>query len=269
MQTRISPTPLPVEEAFSEETRAFLAYARGLPPIPEADDPNGWFSQIAAHLKRSPRQRMERWAACADGLLRFGFERRGEGHVRFDPVRVLRTLTDRGVGFVFVGMGAGYVRGAPYPSYNTDVTPSMEPDNLARVEEVLGVLEARPLERDEWGPIEEHTLAGYRRLMTSAGMVNVVDALPGVGDYPRIMGNADLLDLADGLSVWVATLEDVICSKETVGELIVGTPPYGRMMDGVHVLMCKETLALEEKYGTEWNLSLGSYRRSLPTGREW
>ncbi|MDE0232117.1 MAG: hypothetical protein OXI56_09315 [bacterium] len=170
----------------------------------------------------------------------------------------MSTLTDRGVEFVFVGMGAGYLRGAPYPSYNTDVTPSMESDNLARVEEVLEVLEARPLERDEWGPVEEHALSGYRRLMTSAGMVNVVDALPGVGGYERVVAKADFWEVADGLSVWVAAMEDVICSKEAVGELIVGTPPYGRMMDGVHVLMCKETLALRKKYGTKWNLSPGS-----------
>ncbi len=233
MQTRISPTPLPVEETFSEKTRAFLAYARSLPPIPHDDDPNGWFSQIAAHLKRSPRQRLQRWAAYADRSLRFGCEPRGEEHVRFDPVRVLRTLTDRGVDFVFVGMGAGYVRGAPYPSYNTDITPGMESDNLARVEEVLEVLEARPLERDEWGPVEEHTLPGYRRLMTSAGMVNVVDSLPGVGGYGRVKTKSDMVEVADGLSVRVAAMEDVICSKEAVGELIVGTPPYGRMMDGV------------------------------------
>ena len=61
--------------------------------------------------------------------------------------------------------------------------------------------------------------------------------------------------MADGLSVLVASLEDVIRSKEAVGALLVGTPPYSRMMDGVHVLMGKEVLALKKKYATKWNLS--------------
>ena len=46
----------------------------------------------------------------------------------------------------------------------------------------------------------------------------------------------------------------MICSKQAVGGLIVGTPPYSRMVDGVHVLMCNETLALKKKYGIKWNL---------------
>ena len=63
---------------------------------------------------------------------------------------------------------------------------------MARLDRALGVLRARPLERDEWGPVTEHTMPGFRRLLTSAGMVNMVDALPGVGDYDQVIENADL-----------------------------------------------------------------------------
>ena len=252
---RFSPTPLPGEDSFPEDTKAFLALLRSLPEVPEEDDPNGWYWQIYDHLKRSPRERMERWAGYAGWRRRFDGDRRELPVVRFDPVRVLGALSDHRVEFVMVGMGAGYLRGAPYPSYNIDFTPRMVPGNIARIEQVLALLEARPLDCDEWGPVEQHTLPGFRRLMTAVGMVNVVDALPGVGGYDEVMENADLLDVADGLSVPVASLEDVIRSKEAVGALLVGTPPYSRMMDGVHVLMCKEVLALRKKYATKWNLS--------------
>ena len=125
---RISPTPQPGEESLNAEGQAFFAYLRSLPQVPDEEDPNDWFSQIAWHLKLSPKRRLERWAAYADNSLRLGSERRGEPHVRFDPLRVLRTLTEGDVLFVLVGMGAGYVQGAPYPSYNTDVTPKTDPD---------------------------------------------------------------------------------------------------------------------------------------------
>ena len=252
---RISPARIPGEDGFSEETKAFLALIRSIPEVPEEDDPNGWFHQICDHLKRSPRERMERWVWFVDGSLRSHAERRGLEHVPFDPVRVLRALSSQRVVFVLVGMGAGYLRGVPYPNYNTDITPRTDPGNIARLERALGVLEGRPLERDEWGPVAQHTLPGFRRLLTSAGMVNVVAAVPGVGDYEQVIEKADFFDVAEGLSVPVASLKDVIRSKEAVGALVVGTPPYSRMMDGVHVLMGEETLTLRKKYGTKWNLA--------------
>ena len=250
MQMRISPTPQPGEERLDRESRAFLAYLRSVPPVPEEDDPNDWLWQICDHLRRSPRERLVRWASFADGVLRTTSHRLGLPHVSFDPLRVLRTLSDQQVAFVLVGMGAGYLQGVPYPSYNTDITPRTDPGNLARMAQTLALLHARPLDRDEWGPVAAHTLPGFRRFMTEAGMVNVVDALPGVGDYDQVATNSDALDVAEGLSVSVAALEDVIRSKETVGDLIAGEMPYGRMMDGVHVLMCKETLAARKKYTT-------------------
>ena len=223
------------------ETNVLLA-GRSVPEVAGGLDPNSWFSQIARHLRRSPRQRLERWMSFADGELWFLNQRAGMPHVRFDPLEVFRALTERQVLFVVVGMGAGYLQGAPYPSYNLDFTPRMDPANLARMEEVLGLLKACPLKRDEWGPVAEHSLPGYRRLMTSAGMVNVVDSLPGVGSYQRVMVSADLLAVADGLSVQVASLEDVICSKETIRDM-PERPRHNRTMDRLHVLMGRETLA--------------------------
>ena len=128
---------------------------------------------------------------------------------------------------------------------------------MARLDRALGVLRARPLERDEWGPVTEHTMPGFRRLLTSAGMVNMVDALPGVGDYDQVIENADLLDVAEGLSVPVASLEDVIRSKEAMSDMSQ-RPRHSRTMDKLHVLMGKETLALRKKYATKRNLSTAS-----------
>ena len=136
LQTRISLTVQPGEERLTRESRDLLAYLRSVPPIPEEDDPNGWYHQIREHLLRSPRERMERWAWFVGGDPRRGGDP-CEQHVRFDPVRVVRALCDYEVAFVVVGMGAGYLRGAPYPSYNIDITPSLDSGNVAGMERVL------------------------------------------------------------------------------------------------------------------------------------
>ena len=248
---------LPGEDGFSEETKAFLAVLRSIPPVSEEDDPNGWFHQIYDHLKRTPAERMDWWVGFADRALRYQNQLRGRPHVKFDPVRVLRTLADHDVAFVVVGMGAGYLQGAPYPSYNIDVTPRLDHPNAARLEDALAVLDARPLEWDGWEPVTNSTSAGFRQLMTSAGMANVVDAPWGVGGYDEVMGDAAQLEVVGGLVVSVASLKTVIRSKKamvTLAERI----PRRRTMDGLHVLMGEETLALAGKYGAKWNLSTPS-----------
>ena len=265
MQTRVYPTPLPHEATLPDEAKDLLARLRDFPHVSEEEDPNGWFWQIADHLKRSPAQRMSRWATFSGSGRRYRSNRRpGEDHVRFDPVRLLRELTDRQVDFVLVGMGAGYVQGVPYPNCNIDVTARGTENNLKRLERVLDLLEACPLQWDERGPVADPDLPGFRRLMTTVGMVNIVDALPAVGDHDQIMVCADRLTVADDLSIWVASLEDVTRSKEAASEL-EQRPAYNRTMDKLHVLMCKETLAARTKYADEWNLWTKSSQRSPPT----
>lgn len=248
------PIPPEVEAGFSEETKAFLTVLRSISPVPEEDDPNGWYLQIRDHLFRSPRERMNWWVPFADEAFRYSNERNGMPHVRFDPVRVLRVLSDQDVAFVVVGMGAGYLLGAPYPSYNIDITPRTDSGNVARLERVLALLEARPLTWDGWRAVTDHSLAEFRRLMTAAGPVNVVDEPWGLGDYDHVKVGAASLEVAEGLVVSVASLEDVIRSKEAMRNM-PGRSSHSRTMDGLHVMMCKETLALRKKYGAAWNLS--------------
>lgn len=254
---------LPGEDDFSDEVKGVLALLRREQPVPEGDDPNGWFHQIRDHLMRTPAERMEWWVGFADGALHYQNQLRGRRHVRFDPVRLLRTLTDHGVAFAVVGMGAGYLQGAPYPSYGIDVTPRLGTRNGARLEVALGALDAQPLEWDEWGPVPADP-PGFRQLITSAGMANVVDAPWGVGGYDDVMADAAMLEVADGLTVAVASLESVIRSKKAMVDM-VGRPLHRRTMDGLHVLMGEETLALAKKYGARWKVSTPLLRPSPPT----
>ena len=58
---------------------------------------------------------------------------------------------------------------------------------------------------DGWGPVTNNSLPGFRQLMTSAGMANVVDAPWGVGVYNDVMAGAASLEVAAGLTVSVAS----------------------------------------------------------------
>ena len=138
---------------------------------------------------------------------------------------------------------------------SADLPAGLDLDNLDRVGRVLGLLNAEPLEWDGWRPVADHSLSGFRRLMTTAGMVNVVDEPWGLGGYNQVIANADCLKVDEGLAVWVTLLEDVIRSKEAMGDM-TGRSSHSRTRDGLHVLMGNETLALRKKHASKWNLSI-------------
>ena len=252
---KISQAPHPIEAELDDECREMLSTLRRDSLEHQDEDPNDWLSQICAHLRRTPAARIERWTRFSNSVLTFNGRQSGVLHSAFRPRRVIRTLLDFRVDFVLVGMGAAYLQGVPYPTYNTDITPRADrADNVDRMWQALRVLGAESLERDEWGSVPEPNLPGFRRFDTTAGMVNIVDTLPGVGDYNEVMRHADLLNVGCEQEVRVASLRDVVRSKEAVGDLIVGDAPYSRMVDGLHVLMCRETLNAKAKYGgTKWN----------------
>ncbi|MDE0168023.1 MAG: hypothetical protein OXS29_00685 [bacterium] len=114
---------LPGEDDFSDEVKEFLAVLRSIPEVPAEDDRNGGFHQIRDRLIGTPAERMEWRVGFADGVLHYQNQLGWRRHVTFDPVRLLGTLVVGGVTFGVVGMGAGYLQGAPYPLYGIDVTP--------------------------------------------------------------------------------------------------------------------------------------------------
>lgn len=222
------------ERHLSPGTREELAYLRSQPTVSREEDPNDWLSLILEHLRRSPRERLDRWAGFVNSVLQL--ERRGEDGVEFSPRQVLEAFTDSGVVFVLVGMGAAYLRGVPYPTYNTDVTPMPDRDNLKRAENAVRMLGNGP--GTERQSTKKRSAGPVRRFDTAAGSVNLVISLPGVGGHQELMREATRLDLGEGLVVWTAALENVIRSKEALG----------RSLDGVHVLMCRETIRAQRNY---------------------
>ncbi|MCC6224518.1 MAG: hypothetical protein IT201_13635 [Thermoleophilia bacterium] len=137
----------------------------------------------------------------------------------FDPVALLEVLTRHGVRFVVVGGIAALSQGSPLPTEDVDVTPERNDENLDRLAAALGELDAGL--RTEDGdvvplPPDARLLAQAERwtLTTRHGDLDLVFAPPGTGGYDDLRRDAFEVDLGPDVRVRVASLADVIRSKE-------------------------------------------------------
>ncbi len=143
----------------------------------------------------------------------------------FDPVRLLRTLTDHEVKFIVIGGIAARLRGAPLLTEDIDITPNRSADNLKRIAAALRSLDARlrtPAEPEGVAfPIEADMLAVNQSwtLITTAGDLDLVFMPAGTAGYDDLAQSASGLAITDegDLIVQVAALADIIRSKEAAG----------------------------------------------------
>ena len=136
-----------------------------------------------------------------------------------DPKRALEVLRRHEVRFVVIGAVAAIVQGYPLPTEDLDVTPARDPSNLGRLAEALRELDAQL--RTATGsvpfPVDAQMLstADSWTLTTDAGDLDLVFTPAGTRGYEDLIRDAVELDL--GVPVLVASLRDVIRSKEAAG----------------------------------------------------
>jgi hypothetical protein len=143
----------------------------------------------------------------------------------YDPVAMLRALSAHGVAFVTIGGVAARLQGAPILTQDVDITPRSDPPNLAALAAALGDIEARlrtpsepdglafPLDPAFLGKVDSWTLT------TRHGDLDIIFQPAGTSGYGDLISDADHLTVAKDppLSVWVASLVDVVRSKEAAG----------------------------------------------------
>ncbi|MBA2297992.1 MAG: hypothetical protein H0W14_08140 [Actinobacteria bacterium] len=140
--------------------------------------------------------------------------------VEIDPVPLLRILQRHGVRFVVIGGVAAISQGYPLPTEDLDVTPARDPENLERIAAALRELGAELRvtggERVSF-PVDPKFLAGSDSwtLATPHGGLDLVFRPAGTEGYDDLKRDASETELAEGLVVAVASLRDVIRSKET------------------------------------------------------
>jgi hypothetical protein len=139
----------------------------------------------------------------------------------YDPAAIIGALQNRSVRFVVVGGIAAIAHGSPLPTEHVDVTPDASADNLEALAAALVDLGAK-LQTAEGPidfPIDPRLLAGntFWTLTTSAGDLDLCFEPAGTRGYDDLRRDALELDLGSGAPVLVASLVDVIRSKEAAG----------------------------------------------------
>jgi len=140
----------------------------------------------------------------------------------FDPDALLNVLHRHEVRYVLIGGLAAALRGSATPTFDVDITPATDPSNLGRLSAALTELDARirvdgipkgvPFSHDSVSLAQMTTL----NLVTRFGDLDIAFDPAGIADYSQWEADATLVTVL-GIPVQVASLDDIIQSKETAG----------------------------------------------------
>jgi hypothetical protein len=137
----------------------------------------------------------------------------------FDPVRICTILNEEAVEYVVVGGFAAVVHGSSLPTRDIDLVPSRTPTNLARLARALKRMNAmiRTDGDPVPAPLDPPFLANMPlmlNLVTDLGEMDLTFAPSGgLGGFDEWDAHAIVLEIAEGLAVHIAALDDIIDSK--------------------------------------------------------
>ncbi|MFM1838574.1 MAG: hypothetical protein RLZZ327_1448 [Actinomycetota bacterium] len=137
----------------------------------------------------------------------------------FDPVRICSILLEEDVEFVVIGGFAAVVRGSSLPTKDIDVVPSRVRLNLDRLGKALTRMNAKI--RISGEPVPTKIDGGFLanmphmlNLVTDFGEMDLTFAPAGsAGDFNGWRQGATAEEIEEGLTVLVASLDDIIDSK--------------------------------------------------------
>ena len=144
-------------------------------------------------------------------------------HVPYRPDDLLEVLERHGVRYIVIGGLAAELRGSPYITRDVDVTPSRDRANLRRLAAALRELNATlripGVEGPFEFPLDEHSFgwATTWTFVTDHGYLDIALLPDGTRGYDDLRRSAAREQLTDDLQVDVASLADVIRSKEAAG----------------------------------------------------
>lgn len=135
-----------------------------------------------------------------------------------DPKRIFSTLAKHGVQFVLIGALAARLQGFPRATYDADITPAKDLDNLQRLAAALRELDARiyteqipeGLAFDCSAPMLAR--ADIWNLITDAGRLDLAFRPSGTTGFHDLAPHAVHFEVY-GVELLVARLEDIIRSK--------------------------------------------------------
>ena len=137
----------------------------------------------------------------------------------FDPVRICQILNEERVEYVVVGGFAAVIHGSSLPTQDIDVLPARSMDNLDRLARALKRMKAqiRTAGDPVPAPLDGPFLANMPlmlNLVTELGELDLTFSPSGELDgFDDWNAHAVIVEIAEGLTVAVAALDDVIASK--------------------------------------------------------
>jgi hypothetical protein len=136
--------------------------------------------------------------------------------------RILDVLARHEVAFVVIGAVAAIVQGYPLQTQDLDITPRVDPENLDRLAAALVELDAELRLPDGSGlpfPVERRMLeqADSWTMTTRFGDLDAVFLPAATRGYDDLRRGALEVDIGEGVHVLVASIADVIRSKEALG----------------------------------------------------
>jgi hypothetical protein len=144
----------------------------------------------------------------------------------FDPQAMLSALADRDVRFVLIGGMAAVLHGDVGVTVDIDVVPERSDQNLERLAGALRDLGARiRTEGEPEGLPFDCSLEFFKNLSpdsivnmtTKSGALDVAFCPSGTQGFSDLRRDAIEIEAADRLHILVASLQDVIRSKEAAG----------------------------------------------------
>ncbi len=140
----------------------------------------------------------------------------------FDPAAMLAALAGADVRFVLIGGMAAILHGDVGVTIDIDIAPAYDPDNLHRLANALRAIDARIRTDDAPHGLPFDCSAEFLRnlgpdailnLTTRDGALDISFSPAGTGGYRDLERDAVPMTAAEGVSVLVASLADVIRSK--------------------------------------------------------
>jgi hypothetical protein len=143
--------------------------------------------------------------------------------IPYRPDTMLEVLERHSVLYIVIGGFAAELRGSPYVTRDVEVTPARTRDNLGRLSGALQELEAKlrvpDLEYPLEIPLDDRTFdqGTTWTLVTKFGDLDIALLPDGTQGYEDLKRHATTEQLTDVLAISVASLADVIRSKEAAG----------------------------------------------------
>jgi hypothetical protein len=138
----------------------------------------------------------------------------------FDFLEILQTLAEHEVDFIVVGGVCAVLHGAPLYTFDLDVVHSRAADNLDRLLQALGELDAYFREHGarRLRPGRSHVVSpGHQLLMTRAGPLDLLGTIGSASGYDELLPHTFAMKVRDDLQVRLLDLVTLIAIKEETG----------------------------------------------------